>query len=125
MIQAFPKPKDKKQSQPAVKSFPGGREVCQNNKAGKDEYERRRRAMWERQGKMCGLQISPQCMRRLPWQYATFEHVDGRGFGGSTGGGGKRDDRIEKDGKPYNLAVCPYCNVFKGSRRINYEEDGG
>lgn len=105
----FPKPK--KPPKPVFRVFAGGREVCTDSKAGWDEYERRKRIMWERQGRTCGLQISPQCMRKLPWQYATFEHVNGRGMGGA-----KRDDRVEIDGKPVNLAACPYCNCLKGSR---------
>jgi hypothetical protein len=114
VIPAFPKPGQIKKPLEAFKTFPDGREVCNDNKAGKDEYKRRRRVMWERQGKTCGLQIAPQCMKRLPWEYATFEHQDGRGYAGS-----KRDDRVEIDGKPYNLVACPWCQSMKGSRSLN------
>jgi hypothetical protein len=43
----------------------------------------------------------------------TFEHSDGRGHGG-----GHRDDRIEKDGQPYNSAAHYLCNQKKGSIRL-------
>jgi len=88
--------------------------VCQDNKAGRDEYERRKRVMWERQGKECGLKISPQCLKKLPWEYATFEHSNGRGHGG-----GKRDDRIyDKKGNAMNMVCCPSCNLLKASRSL-------
>jgi hypothetical protein len=35
-------------------------------------------------------------------------------------GGSTRDDRIEKDGQPYNGAAHWKCNNEKGSKRINY-----
>ena len=114
----FPKPKDqKKPPKPAVKVFAGGREVCdQLTKAGRDEYLRRVRVMWERQGRNCGLQISPQCKARgggLLIGEAQFDHSFGRGMGG-----GKRDDRIEINGKPINMSVCCWCNSLKGSRPV-------
>jgi hypothetical protein len=114
---AFPKPKDaKRPPKPAVKVYPSGREVCSKSKAGRDEYRRRVQTMWQRQGGRRGLQISEYCksvggFMRL--EESTFEHVDGRG-------GGKRDDRIEKDGKPYNLAACGICNFLKGSRKLEH-----
>ncbi len=45
---------------------------------------------------------------------ATFEHEDGRGMGA-----GHRDDRIEKNGKPYNGAAHFWCNAKKGSVRLD------
>jgi hypothetical protein len=78
--------------------------------------------MWERQGGMCGLQVSRKCIKKLPLRLAHFEHSDGRGLGGSSGGAGKRDDRILIDGKPLNCAACFYCNAEKGSRRLDVFE---
>lgn len=92
----------------------GEREICTDTAKGKAEYKRRVEAMLERQDGMCGLRISPLCPGRLELNQATFEHQDGRGFNGS-----KRDDRIERDGKPYNLAACWWCNGAKGSRSLD------
>lgn len=101
--------------------FPDGREVCDlKSKKGRDEYIRRIRSMLVRQKKICGLQISDQCKARhgrLSIDEAQFDHEVGRGLGG-----GHRDDRIEIDGKPQNAAVCAWCNILKGSRRIPYFE---
>ena len=58
-------------------------------------------------------------MKKLPLRFAQFDHSNGRGLGGSSGGAGKRDDRILIDGKPVNCAACPYCNAEKGSRRLD------
>ncbi len=86
-------------------------------KQGRDEYGRRVREMWERQGRKCGLQIASQCKERngrLLINEAQFEHSMGRGMGGA-----KRDDRIvDDDGKPMNMAVCGWCNMLKGSRPV-------
>lgn len=110
MIPAFPKPCQIRKVPEAVRVLRDGREVCNLlTKAGRDEYERRKRVMWERQGKRCFL-----CGERLAWGEAMFEHWDGRGHGG-----GHRDDRIEKDGKPYNGVAHPLCNSLKGSKRYN------
>jgi hypothetical protein len=35
-------------------------------------------------------------------------------------GAGKRDDRLEIDGKPINAAVHGLCNVERGSKRTPY-----
>jgi hypothetical protein len=65
-----------------------------------------------------------KCPGSLLGHRATFDHEDGRGSGG-----GKRDDRIIKDGRYYNGAAHLACNLWKGSRRIDYNngilEDGG
>jgi hypothetical protein len=106
---AFPKPWQRKPNRLAVRVFMDGREVCDvTRRAGYDEYERRKRLMWERQGKKCFL-----CGQTLFWKDATFEHQDGRGMGGS-----KRDDRIEKDGQPYNGVAHLLCNQTKGSQSL-------
>lgn len=92
---------------------PDGREVCDKTPAGKKEYNRRKEVMWRRQHGMCGLKISPRCPVFITLEQSTFEHQDGRGMGGA-----KRDDRIEIDGKPYNMVACVHCNFKKGSRRL-------
>lgn len=110
----FPKP-GKKAVAP-IKVFRGDREVCnRHTKAGRDEYDRRKRVMFERQRGICSLMLTSQCklkQGRMPFRECTFEHTQGRG-------GGKRDDRIEIDGKPYNSVACPWCNCEKGSRPLS------
>ena len=116
---AFPKPKDIKKVRPFIKIFPNGREVLNiKTKAGMDEYQRRRMAMWDRQGRRCALQITDICKQRQgrwPQDEVQFDHELGRGMGG-----GKRDDRIFIDGAPVSGAVCPFCNSAKGSRKVPY-----
>ncbi len=116
---AIPRPGEMKKEQVAVRVMADGREVCNILcKAGMDEYMRRIRAMWERQNKRCCLEaFVSSCPGRLALADATYEHQDGRGHGG-----GHRDDRIEKDGKPYNGAAHRLCNSLKASRRIDYNE---
>lgn len=119
---AYPKPKDqKRRKSEAVRTFRDGREVTQPNAAGYAEYSRRKYLMLERQGFKCATQCSPLCETRGNLGYlgpedATFGHVDGRGMGGA-----KRDDRIMKDGKPYNEAQCQYCNDMLGSKGRNHD----
>lgn len=103
VIPKFPKPSQLKKTQEAVKVYRDGREVCQNNTAGKAEYERRRRIAWEDQEKRCNW-----CDRCLRWDEATTDHIRPRGMGG-----GRRDDRQENI-----AAVHGPCNMEKGSRRI-------
>ena len=114
---AFPKPKDIKKQPEAVKVFASGREVCNLRvKAGADEYQRRKLAMWDRQGRRCALQITHICKQRQGrWLVTdvTFDHSNGRGAG-------KQDDRIEVNGVQQNAAVCHWCNCDKGSRRMPY-----
>lgn len=117
-VPMFPRPKDQKKEPITVRVYRDGREACNMLiKAGKDEYHRRVRAMWERQGHKCGLQISPQCKEqggRLLIDEAQFDHSFGRGMGSS-----KRDDRIiDENGKSINMAVCCWCNSLKGSRPV-------
>jgi hypothetical protein len=108
---AFPKPKQmKRKPKAAVNIYRDGREVCDlTTKAGYEEYKRRIEVMRIRQEKKCYL-----CGYFLRKDEATFDHQDGRGHGG-----GHRDDRIEKDGKPYNGAAHFRCNASKGSVRLN------
>lgn len=98
----------------AVRKYPDGREVCQNNAAGKREYSARVRAMVQRQGYKCCLsEVIPDCPVSLSVLEATFEHTDLRGLGGAT-----RDDRIvDEFGNEMNGAAHWICNSQKGSRR--------
>jgi hypothetical protein len=117
--------KPKKEPQPAVRILKDGREICNHlTKAGRDEYHRRLREMWDRQKRICCLLGHVEgCPGRLHLPDLVFEHQDGRGSGG-----GHRDDRIEKpdpktgEMKPYNGAAHAYCNLKKGSLRIDYHE---
>jgi hypothetical protein len=88
----------------AVRVYRDGREVCQNSKAGWLEYNRRIKVMVQRQGHRCCL-----CGRPLSLGNATFEHQRRRGMGAAW-----RDDRIEKDGLPWNGAAHWVCNSVKG-----------
>lgn len=119
MLPAFPKPSQVRKQRPAVKVYPDGREVCDlSTKAGRDEYTHRKKVMWERQGRRCVLQISDQCKARQgrwPFDEITFDHEHGRGMAG-----GKRDDRIDVEGKCLNAAVCWWCNSLKSSQNIPY-----
>ena len=124
----FPNENDVKKEPVVVRVFKDGREACnQLTKAGRDEYQRRIRLMWERQGKRCCLEGRIEgCPGKLALAEATFEHQDGRGMGA-----GHRDDRTErvnqKTGKlePYNGAAHFWCNSRKGSVKINYNEGLG
>lgn len=139
MIPAFPKPSQVKKPPIVVRTYAGGREVCNTKcREGQEEYVSRKRQMFERQEKICCLSgICPTCTGRMRWVDSTFEHEAGRGAGGS-----KRDDRIEvpivdvdgnpviDEGKPamrpINGAAHHWCNAWKSSRVIHYhEEEGG
>ncbi len=102
---------------PTVKEYRDGRQVCNLlTKAGRDEYARRKKVMWLRQGKRCCLEgWVKDCPGNLALADAMFEHQDGRGMDA-----GHRDDRIEKDGKPYNGVAHSYCNSAKASQRMDY-----
>jgi hypothetical protein len=88
----------------AVRVYPDGREVCQDSGLGWKEYRRRVAVMVLRQGRRCCL-----CNRPLALGNATFEHQRRRGMGAAW-----RDDRIEKDGLPWNGAAHWACNSEKG-----------
>jgi hypothetical protein len=113
------KPTPKHLCDDGIFRYPDGREVCQiTSKLGMDEYMRRKRVMWERQGRMCCLYGHlADCPGRLNWADTTFDHEVPRGHGG-----GARDDRIEVDGKWMNGAAHWRCNDAKGSRRIHYND---
>ncbi len=119
MYKMSAKRREEKKAKPAVRVFRDGREWCNLlNKEGREEYARRIRVMWERQGKRCCLEYwVPGCSGRLALADAVFEHQEARGMGG-----GRRDDRIEIDGKPYNGAAHAWCNSKKGSTRMDYLE---
>ena len=95
---------------PTVWTYPSGRETCPKTLHGRWEYQNRIRLMWTRQKGRCCL-----CGEPIGLSQAVFEHQDGRGQGG-----GNRDDRIERNGKPYNGAACWTCNSAKGSKRVDY-----
>ena len=121
---AFPKPSSANKYVGPVRTYRDGREVITTStRAGRELYRLRLRIMWERQGRVCGLQTSKRCPIKLRLRHAQFDHSNGRGMGGSSGGAGKRDDRILINGKPVNCAACAYCNAEKGSRRSNVSED--
>ena len=93
----------------AVRVYPDGREVCQDNSAGRVEYKRRVHIMLQRQGFKCCL-----CEEAMNSYNATFEHRCPRGLAGA-----RRDDRIEDgQGNPMNGAAHWTCNVEKGSKRL-------
>lgn len=99
------KPK-KRQQHEWIKVHRDGREVLNlDTDRGRQEYDRRVLVMVKRQNYICSLGAHTI-------NDPTFEHEDLRGMGGA-----RRDDRIEKDGKPYNSAACFTCNGEKGSRR--------
>lgn len=94
----------------AVWTYPDLRQVCQKSASGRRVYQYRIREMWLRQRGLCCI-----CHVPMGLAAATFEHQDGRGMGA-----GHRDDRIEKDGKPYNGAAHWRCNAAKASKRASY-----
>lgn len=108
MKPAFPKPKDIRRKREAVHVFPDGREVCDLETAeGKRIYAGRTVGMAVRQNWFCRW-----CRLQMLRSEISFDHEDGRGMNGS-----HRDDRIFRDGKPYNGAVHLHCNLSKASKR--------
>jgi hypothetical protein len=92
-------------TKPAV-IFRGQREIC--NPVTDDgilQYWYRRTAMWVRQEGSCCI-----CCQDLHLADASFEHENGRTAG-------RRDDRIEIDGKAHNGASHLWCNKRRGSKR--------
>jgi len=89
----------------SVRTYSDGREVCQENAQGYQEYTRRVEVMVQRQNYRCCL-----CKRRLARNDATFEHQRRRGMGAAF-----RDDRIEDGaGNSVNGAAHWVCNSEKG-----------
>lgn len=102
----------------ALVIYSDGREVCRDNtKAGWIVYKGRVEEMRVRQEELCCLEAyAPMCPGPLGASEATFEHEHGRGMGGA-----KRDDRTElPDGTWINGAAHEACNLWKGSRYIDY-----
>ena len=66
MKTAFPKPGATRKAVQPVRTYRDGREVIRTStRVGRELYELRKRIMWERQGRMCGLQISKKCLKKL------------------------------------------------------------
>lgn len=111
-----PHPKPGKRKREWIKVYPDGREVLNlDTKRGLEEYRNRRLEMARRQNWSCCL-IPFGCgchPRSLNTQTITFEHENGRGAG-------KRDDRIEKNGRWLNGASNFDCNGWKGSIFIDF-----
>lgn len=93
---------------PPFETMSDGRQICADTPDGAREYRRRTLEMRRRQGELCSI-----CGYWMHEEEVSFEHSDGRGFNGS-----HRDDRIEKDGMPYNSAAHLICNCRKGSIRL-------
>lgn len=91
-----------RETTPALYIYPDGREVCRDNKAGKLEYERRRRVAWNQQGRVCAI-----CKMPLWFFSAVSDHIQPRGMGGA-----RRDDRQENIQATHSV-----CNYEKGSKR--------
>lgn len=104
----------------AVQVRRDGKERCLDNKSGNAEYSWRVLEMVERQNWRCCLEhYAPMCPGPLKAEHATFEHEHGRGMNGS-----KRDDRtVLPDGTWINGAAHAFCNVWKASRYIPYNEE--
>ena len=96
----------------SVKTYPDGREVCLDTKAGRAEYKNRTRLMWERQEGRSAISLES-----ITLDMAYFDHQAGRGFSGS-----HRDDRIEIDGKWHNAALSWSDNAGKGSKRYEWRD---
>lgn len=115
-LPAFPRPEDIKKEPVTVRVMKDGREVCNMlTAAGRAEYERRKRFVWEQQtfrsigidqpGHYCSI-----CKLILHWKDTTADHIKPRKSGGS-----ERDDRVE------NLAAAHWiCNTQRGSKRSGY-----
>ena len=94
-----------------VVTYLDGREVCLRSAPGLREYRKRVMKMWERQeGRCCS------CQKTMSTAEATFGHESSRGLGG-----GKRDDRIEIEGKWINGAQCWACQSIQGSKPAKYD----
>jgi hypothetical protein len=101
----------------AVRVYPDGREVCQDNAPGQLFYRLRTIDMADRQLWRCGFEDVGEC--KLPGRMmlgtqgldssATFEHANKRGAG-------KQNDSIAPETK--NCAVHSICNSAVGSRRV-------
>lgn len=89
----------------AVRLYPGGREVCQENAAGRREYGHRVQVMVQRQNYRCSL-----CNRRITPATATFEHERRRGMGAAF----RQDKIVDENGDWINSASHWICNGERG-----------
>jgi len=95
----------------SIHTYPDGRQVCQDNAAGKREYKARTTEMWLRQDGIC-----PITGKWVDQNRAQFDHEAGRGSNG-----GHRDDRTRNDkGEWQNAAVSHEGNTIKGSQRYHW-----
>lgn len=97
------RPRRSAKTKDAVRIYPDGREVCQNNAAGRREYAKRRLERWRIDKGVCCL------CDQMVWPSAcTIEHPNGRGMAGS-----KRDDRVSE------IRVAHYRgNMAKGGMSL-------
>jgi hypothetical protein len=112
VVLAHPRPGQVRREAVAVKVTRDGREICQENAAGKAEYKARTLRMAERQNWICGVTM---CGKPMSEATVSFEHVDKRG-------GGRRNDTIllylnARGELAQNKAVHMACNFELGSRR--------
>jgi hypothetical protein len=85
----------------SVRVYSSGREVCQENAAGRREYLRRVQSMVQRQNFRCGA-----CNRKLSLFQATFDHFPIKRRMGAA----FRDDRVtDPEGEWVNRAVHWAC----------------
>jgi hypothetical protein len=110
-------PKPKKRRAKWITIYADGREKLNlKTVEGANEYHDRKWKMRDRQNFICCLfGFIADCPGYMKPCDTSFEHEDGRGAG-------KQDDRIEKDGKPYNGASHFLCNTIKGSRFIDFNK---
>jgi hypothetical protein len=108
-------PKPKKRRPKWITIYADGREKLNIKTAqGANEYHWRKWEMRDRQNLICCLfGFISECPGYLKPCDTSFEHEDGRG-------GGKQDDRTEKNGRPYNGASHFQCNTSKGSRFVDF-----
>lgn len=119
-VPLFPRPRDIEREPEHIRFMEDGREVVNMaTSQGRSEYRHRIGLMLSRQKNRCCLEgHCPTCPGYLRLVDASFEHEHGRGAGGA-----KRDDRIElPDGRWVNGAAHRWCNGWKGSRYIPYNQ---
>jgi hypothetical protein len=94
----------KRRSKEGVRIMPDSREICSQTPSGRAEYTRRLEERWRLDKGVCCL-----CGLPVALKYATVEHPDGRGLGGS-----RRDDSIG------SIRISHFLgNVKKGSVRLD------
>jgi hypothetical protein len=117
---AFPKPGSANKYVGTVRTYRDGREVITTStRAGRELYRLRLRIMWERQGRMCGLQISKSCPIKLPLRRAQFDHSNGRGRGGQQRRSGQKGRQDSHQRQPREL--CGVRVLQCGKRKPTVE----